>query len=107
MIVVILFQKIIENKLKTPAQIFGEARERSYIYGVNGVRAQVLIKIKVMLKKIDFKYLVGAIGAFAVGLGTMHGVVQNYIHFAGIDNEMGFCVMSFMLGSFCLMGIKK
>ena len=107
MIVVILFQKIIENKLKTPAQIFGEARECSYIYGVNGVRAQVLIKIKVMLKKIDFKYLVGAIGAFTVGLGTMHGIVQNYIHFAGIDNEMGFCLMSFMLGGICLILVKK
>ena len=94
MIVVILFQKIIENKLKTPTQIFGEARERSYIYGVKrGAKPKhLLIKIKVMLKKIDFKYLVGAIGAFAVGLGTMHGVVQNYIHFAGIDNEMGFCL---------------
>jgi len=60
-----------------------------------------------MLKKIDFKFLVGAVGAFAVGLGTMNGVVQNYIHFAGIDNEIGFCFMSFILGIFCLMGIKK
>ena len=60
-----------------------------------------------MLNKIDFKYLVGAIGAFAVGTGTMYGVVQNYIHFAGVDNEMGFCVMAFMLGVTCLMCIKK
>tara|TARA_B110000240_G_scaffold63563_1_gene72413 strand:+ start:11 stop:172 length:162 start_codon:yes stop_codon:yes gene_type:complete len=43
MIVVILFQKIIENKLKTPAQIFGEARECSYIYGVNEARSQAFI----------------------------------------------------------------
>jgi hypothetical protein len=60
-----------------------------------------------MLKKIDFKYLVSAVGAFAVGLGTMHGVVQNYIPFAGVDNEIGFCIMAFMLGTICLMGIKK
>tara|TARA_B110000285_G_scaffold208866_1_gene249393 strand:- start:251 stop:391 length:141 start_codon:yes stop_codon:yes gene_type:complete len=43
---VILFQKIIENKLKTPAQIFGEARYCSYIYGVKRVRAQAIIKNK-------------------------------------------------------------
>ena len=60
-----------------------------------------------MLKKIDFKYLVGAISAFALGLGTMHGVVQSYIHFAGIDNEMAFCVMAFMIGVICLMFSKK
>ena len=60
-----------------------------------------------MLKKIDFKFLVGAVGAFAVGLGTMHGVVQNYIHFAGVENEMGFAVLAFMLGILGLFGIKK
>lgn len=60
-----------------------------------------------MLKKIDFKYLVGAISAFALSIGTMHGAVQNYIHFAGIDNEMAFCVMAFMLGGICLMYVKK
>ena len=43
MIVVILFRKIIENKLKTPAQIFGEARYCSYIYGVNEARSQAFI----------------------------------------------------------------
>ena len=40
-----------------------------------------------MLKKIDFKMLVGAIGALSLCLLTMAGVVQNYIHFAGIDND--------------------
>jgi hypothetical protein len=43
MIVVILFQKIIENKLKTSAQIFGKARKSSYIYGVNEARSQAFI----------------------------------------------------------------
>jgi hypothetical protein len=52
----------------------------------------MLNKIKVMLKKIDFKYLVGAVGALSLGLLTMAGVVQNYIHFAGVANEMGFCI---------------
>jgi len=40
MIVVILFLKIIENKLKTPAKIFGKARERSYIYRVKRVQPE-------------------------------------------------------------------
>jgi len=67
----------------------------------------MLKKIKVMLKKIDFKYLVGAIGALILGLLTMAGVVQNYIHFAGINNEMGFAFMAILLGVICIFGIKK
>ena len=67
----------------------------------------MLNKIKVMLKKIDFKYLVGAVGALSLGLLTMAGVVQNYIHFAGIDNEMGFAFMALFLGIICIFGIKK
>ena len=60
-----------------------------------------------MLKKIDFKMLAMAICSFAIGLGTMHGVVQNYIHFAGVENEMGFALLAFMLGILGLFGIKK
>ena len=60
-----------------------------------------------MLKKIDFKMLVGAIGALSLCLLTMAGVVQNYIHFADIDNEMGFAFMALFLGIICIFGIKK
>ena len=60
-----------------------------------------------MLKKIDFKYLVGAVSAFALGLGTMYGVVQNYIHFSGINNEMGFAFMTMFAGCLFTFGIKK
>ena len=60
-----------------------------------------------MLKKIDFKYLVGAVGALSLGLLTMAGVVQNYIHFAGVDNEMGFAFTALFLGVILLFGIKK
>ncbi len=67
----------------------------------------MLNKIKVMLKKIDFKYLVGAVGALSLGLLTMAGVVQNYIHFEGINNEMGFTFMAILLGVICIFGIKK
>ena len=60
-----------------------------------------------MFKKIDFKYLVGAVGALSLSYLTMAGIVQNYIHFAGIDNEMGFAFMALFMGVVCLFGIKK
>ena len=63
--------------------------------------------MKVMLNKINFKMLAGAICAFIVGILTMAGITQNYIPFAGIDNEMGFSLLSFMMGSCMLMCIKK
>jgi hypothetical protein len=60
-----------------------------------------------MLKKIDLKYLVLAIVAFGVSYLTMAGVIQNYIHFSGVDNEMGFTFMTTLTGIILLMGIKK
>jgi|TARA_R110000782_G_scaffold35099_4_gene84060 hypothetical protein len=60
-----------------------------------------------MLNKINFKYLVGAISALSLGLLTMAGIVQNYISFASIDNEMGFAVMAMLMGFMCLFSIKK
>jgi len=60
-----------------------------------------------MFKKINFKMLAMAVGSFAVGLGTMYGVVQNYVHFAGVENEMGFAFFAFILGILGLFGIKN
>ena len=60
-----------------------------------------------MFKKIDFKMLAMAVGSFAVGLGTMYAVVQNYVHFAGVENEMGFAFFAFMIGILGLFGIKN
>ena len=60
-----------------------------------------------MLKKIDFKFLVIALGALGLGLLTMAGVVQNYIHFAGVANEMGFALMAIFMSVICMFGIKK
>ena len=60
-----------------------------------------------MINKIDFKMLVGALGAYSVGVITMMGITQNYIPFAGIANEMGFTLLSFVMGSCMLMCIKK
>ena len=60
-----------------------------------------------MLKKIDFKFLVLALGAISLSLLTMAGVVQNYIHFADPLNEMGFAFMAMFGGVVSLFGIKK
>jgi hypothetical protein len=60
-----------------------------------------------MLKKIDFKFLVVALGALGLGLLTIAGVVQNYIHFADPLNEMGFAFMAMFGGVVSLFGIKK
>ena len=60
-----------------------------------------------MCKKIDFKYLVGAVGALGLAVLTMAGVVQQYIHFSGVDNEMGFALMAIFMSVMCMFGIKK
>ena len=60
-----------------------------------------------MLKKIDFKFLVIALGALGLGLLTMAGVVQNYIHFADPLNEMAFAFMAMFGGIMFSLGIKK
>jgi|TARA_R110002167_G_scaffold44831_1_gene134800 hypothetical protein len=60
-----------------------------------------------MLNKINFKYLVGAIGALSFGLLTMVGVIQNHIHFAGVEDEAGFTFIAMFIGVMCLFGIKK
>ena len=63
--------------------------------------------IKVMVKKINFKALLGAITALMTAHATATGEILNYINFADPLNEMAFCVLCLMLGIGCLMGIKK
>ena len=60
-----------------------------------------------MFKKIDVKYLVGAISALGLGLLTMAGTIQNYIHFADPLNEMAFAFMAMFGGVMFSLGIKK
>ena len=60
-----------------------------------------------MIKKIDFKMLTLALGGIGLGLLTMMGITQNYIHFADPINEMGFTFMAFLGGSMFIFGIKK
>jgi hypothetical protein len=60
-----------------------------------------------MLKKIDFKMLLGAISALSISYLTIAGIIQNYIHFSGVENEIGFFLLSFFMGIMLMFGIKK
>ena len=42
---------------------------------------------------------------FGLSIGTMNGFVQNYIGFAGVDNEMAFSFMGMMFGTLGIFGI--
>ena len=60
-----------------------------------------------MLNKIDFRYLVAAVGALSLGILTMTGIIQQYICFAGMENEMWFAIMSIIMGGLLMFGVKK
>ena len=58
-----------------------------------------------MLKKIDFKCLVGAVASFTVAFLILQG--KSGIHFADPLNEMFTCAFASMLGLVCLAAAKK
>ena len=59
-------------------------------------------EIKVM--KNIVLHLLAAIGAFAIAVGLMQGIVQEYISFADPLNEMAMCVLMLMMGT-VFMGV--
>ena len=60
-----------------------------------------------MLKKIDFKFLIGAVLALGLGVSTVIGITQEYVHFSGVENEIGFTFLSLFGGVIFSLGIKK
>ena len=60
-----------------------------------------------MLKKIDFKFLIGAVLALGLGVSTVVGIAQEYVHFSGVENEIGFTFLSLFGGVIFSLGIKK
>ena len=79
-----------------------------YSRGNKGREPKLIIKkIKVMLNKIDFRYLVAAVGALSLGILTMTGIIQQYICFAGMGNEIWFAFISIVMGGMLMFGIKK
>jgi hypothetical protein len=49
--------------------------------------------------QIHYNYLIGAMAALIVAILTGQGTIQQYIHFAGMANEMGFFFLSLFLSS--------
>ena len=47
------------------------------------------------------------VASFSIAYLTMTGGIQQIIPFAGELNEMGFFILSCMMGTMCLMLIKK
>jgi len=63
--------------------------------------------MKNIFNKIDIKFLIITIASFGLSYCTMAGITQQYIPFAGIDNEMAFAAFTLMMGMVGLSGIKK
>jgi len=51
---------------------------------------------------IDIKYFAIAIASLLIAFLTINGTIQNYIHFAGVANEIGFFAMAGTAGVLCL-----
>lgn len=47
----------------------------------------------------------GFLACMLIGFFTATGDIQNYIHFAGVANEMAFCFMSFMLAGIFMLTV--
>ena len=63
--------------------------------------------MKNILNSIDIKFLIIAVASFGLSYCTVVGITQQYIYFAGIDNEMAFAAFTAMMGMVGLSGIRK
>ena len=59
------------------------------------------------MKQINIKYLAISIAFFTVALMVITGVLQNYINFQSIDNEIAFTFVALFGGIAFLFGLKK
>ena len=59
------------------------------------------------MTKINIKFLAFSIAFFTVALMVMTGVLQNYINFQTIDNEIAFTFVALFGGIAFLFGLKK
>ena len=46
----------------------------------------------------NYQALLMIVIGFGLGIGTMNGTIQNYIHFVGVENEMAFSFVGIMMG---------
>ena len=59
------------------------------------------------MKQITIKFLAFSIAFFTVALMVITGVLQNYINFQSIDNEIAFTFVALFGGIAFLFGLKK
>ena len=63
--------------------------------------------MKHMFKHIDIRFLILTIVSFTLTYCTMKGITQQYIRFAGVENEIAFTAATIALGVFGILGIRK
>ena len=52
---------------------------------------------------IDIKYFAIAIASFTAAILLAQGTIQKFIHFAGVENEMGCFAMAGLMGTISLL----
>jgi len=53
----------------------------------------------------NYQILLTAIGSLFVGLSILNGTAQQYVHFAGPENELGCAVIALTMGVLSLYAI--
>jgi hypothetical protein len=48
----------------------------------------------------NYQILLTAIGSLFVGVSILNGTAQQYVHFAGPENELGCAVIALTMGTF-------
>lgn len=59
------------------------------------------------MKKINFTMLLATTACLMISVGILSGTVQNYMHFANVENEIGAAAMSMFGTIMFTLGIKK
>jgi len=53
----------------------------------------------------NYQILLTAIGSLFVGISILNGTAQQYVHFAGPENELGCAVIALTMGTLCIFGL--
>ena len=53
----------------------------------------------------NYQILLTAIGSFFVGVSILNGTAQQYVHFAGPENELGCAVIALTIWTLCSFGL--
>jgi uncharacterized membrane protein required for colicin V production len=53
----------------------------------------------------NYQILLTAIGSFFVGVSILNGTAQQYVHFAGPENELGCAIIALTMGTLCIFGL--